>query len=74
MTLDAIAADDGNAITIKHDMDFTAGKYPNLTDNGTAAISGTTLELPLNGSGNAAAEGWVKIQVDGVVKKIAFWS
>ena len=73
ITTDKLAADDGAAISILHDLDFTSGKYPNLVNTSVSA-SGTTVELPLNGSSNAAAEGYVQIQVNGVVKKIAFWS
>lgn len=67
--LDNISAD----IVVSADLDFDTGKYPDLADTSTI-VSGTTVQLPLNGSSNAACEGFVKIKVNGSIKKIPYYS
>jgi hypothetical protein len=67
--LDNISAD----IVVSADLDFDTGKYPDLADTSTS-VSGTGIQLPLNGSSNAACEGFVIIKVNGAPKKIPYYS
>ena len=60
-------------IIVSADLDFDTGKYPDLADTSTS-VSGTGIQLPLNGSSNAACEGFVIIKVNGATKKIPYYS
>lgn len=67
VTLDALAANDASAITLKHDFDITSGKRINYPD--TSAINGTGSAV----TPPTTAAGYILVQVAGVQKKIVFW-
>ena len=60
-------------IIVNEDLDVSTGNYLDLPDTSTTS-SGTTLQLPQNGSGNTACEGFIKIKVNGVIKKLPYYS
>lgn len=60
-------------IFVQADLDFGSGIYPDLA-NTSGSASGTTVQLPQNGSSNTAAEGYIQIKVNGAIKKLAYWS
>ena len=73
VTMDKIAADDGSTISCLHDFDYASGKYPILNTGNTP--SGNAVELPLNGGGETACEGFVLVKIPGgAIKKLAYWS
>ena len=63
----------GSDVVLAGDLDIISGKQIDFSDTATQPQN-ATIQLPLNGSNNAGAEGFVKIKVNGAVKKIAYWS
>ena len=66
LTTDSLAGTSGG-ISVKSDLDFTSGKYPDLANTSISASSGS-IAIPSN------AEGFIQIKVNGVIKKLAYFS
>jgi len=69
LTCDALAADNGTKITIKHDMDFTSGKFADMgnTQSGTGA-AGAGDAIP------ATPDGYFSVKVLGIEHVVPYYA